>query len=126
MGATEPMKVLNGHIFALDGLYDYFMLTGDERSEELFDAGRTNVRQYIEQFRIEGEYSWYCIRADYCELQPGFQSRGYHGTHTRQLAMLARITGDDYFQEMSELFEQDGQTFEASRPERMPTSVATS
>lgn len=36
-----PMRVLNGHIFAIYGLYDYHRLTGDHRAAELFDGAVT-------------------------------------------------------------------------------------
>jgi hypothetical protein len=110
-GQTEPLRALNGHIFAIYGLYDYFLLTGNMESKQLLDAGVTTVKQHMDQFRVDGEYSYYCLRQDYCDAS--FQNQRYHVIHIHQLAMLGRMTGDQAFQEMSDIFALDTETFES-------------
>lgn len=105
-GGTEPLRVLNGHVFALFGLYDYAVLTGSAPAAALFDAGLTTVMHHFDQFRVEGGISYYCLRADYCD--EGFQNRKYHGIHTHQLATLSRLAGDSELRRMAESLAADG------------------
>lgn len=103
-GDVEPMRVLNGHIFALYGLYDYWALTGDNRAARLFDGGAETVLEYVPQLRVPGEPSWYGMRI---QDNPVAQSEGYHRIHIGQLSMLALMTGDDRFEDLSEQLSDD-------------------
>lgn len=105
-GRTEPMRALNGHIFALFGLYDHALATGSATAAALFDAGVTTVKDHFGQFRVEDAISYYCLRPGYCDT--GFQNPKYHVIHTHQLATLSRLTGDAELRRMSELLAADG------------------
>jgi hypothetical protein len=105
-GSTEPLRVLNGQVFALFGLYDYAALTGSATAAALFDAGVTTVKDHFDRFRVEGGVSYYCLRADYCDV--GFQNAKYHGIHTHQLATLSRLTRDPELRRMAEQLVTDG------------------
>ncbi len=61
-GDVEPLLVFNGHIFALYGLYDYAMLTGDAHAIDFFDGGATTIRNHIDTIRVPGGISYYCAR----------------------------------------------------------------
>jgi hypothetical protein len=95
----EPTHVLNGFIFGIYGLYDYYLLKKDTLSKQLLQASITTIRQYISEFRNEGDISFYCLKHK-------VKSVRYHRIHIDQLAMLYRITGDDYFQTISDDFRQ--------------------
>lgn len=105
-GDTPPLKVLNGHVFGIYGLYDYYRMTGSHEAEHLFDAAATTVRAHINDFRVPGDVSYYCAREDFCQREL-WQNEKYHVIHTHQLAMLAQMTGDKSFQAASDEFAQD-------------------
>jgi len=100
-------QALNGFIFAIYGLYDYYLLTEEEEVKELLQASITTIERYIEDFRAEGEISYYSL-AHYV------QSGRYHTIHIDQLEMLYKITGESYFKEMAELFREDHMEEEAA------------
>jgi hypothetical protein len=90
-GATPPMRVLNGHIFAMLGLYDYWRATGSEAAAQLFAEGAQTVKSYLPQFRVPGHSSRYMLGI------PGLQVPSYHAIHVAQLRALQEITGDEWF-----------------------------
>lgn len=103
-GDVPPMKVLNGHIFAMFGLYDFWRISDSKEASELFDRGAETVDQYVPLLRVEGEPSWYGMRI---QDNPIAQSETYHRIHIGQLRMLARMTGEDTFSEYANLLEKD-------------------
>ncbi len=105
-GDVEPLLVVNGHVFALYGLYDYATLTGDPHASDLFDGGATTIRNHIGTIRVPGGISYYCAREGYCQ-RPEWQNAGYHPIHIQQLRMLAAMTGDEAFATAADLFAAD-------------------
>ena len=105
-GDVEPLLVVNGHIFAVYGLYDYALLTGDPHAIDLFDGGATTIRDCIDTFRVPGGVSYYCVREGYCQ-RPEWQNASYHPIHIQQLRMLGRMTGDATFEEAACALETD-------------------
>lgn len=95
-GDVEPLLVVNGHIFAMYGLYDYAMLTGNEHAVDLFDGGATTILNHFGSIRVPGGVSYYCAREGYCQ-RPEWQNVNYHPIHIQQLRMLALMTGDESF-----------------------------
>ncbi len=93
-------RALNGFIYALYGLYDYYLLTKDEGCREYLLASITTVKHYIEEYRNPGDISYYCLRHK-------LKYPNYHKYHTEQLSMLYKITGDSYFLKMFNLFYND-------------------
>lgn len=96
--------VLNGHIFAMFGLYDYHQQTGDSRAAEIFQAAGKTVLDRFPDFRKPGRSSSYCL-----PLEDGYQhtSPAYHEIHARQLHRLASMTGDRRFRDASDLLRED-------------------
>ena len=84
----------NGHNFAVYGLYDYYLLTGDALEE--LKGAVTTVLRYFDDYRNPDGPSYY-------ELRFGVTDEKYHAIHIKQLATLASITGDDRFAKMSEI-----------------------
>ncbi|MCD2444059.1 cell wall-binding repeat-containing protein [Agromyces sp. SYSU K20354] len=96
-GNQPPLLVLNGQIFALFGLYDYWRYTGNAEVARYFDGGATAVvDRMMPLVRVPGGTSYYCVQAEYCQ-SPLWQNAAYHGIHSWQLDTLARITGDTRF-----------------------------
>ncbi|MFK7784168.1 MAG: D-glucuronyl C5-epimerase family protein, partial [Crocinitomicaceae bacterium] len=97
-----PCFTLNGKIFALLGLYDYYMLTGKEDVKNLLMAGITTIKNNVERYRKVDEPSLYCIKHNRSYI-------GYHQTHINLLRTLNKITNDPFFEEMAGTFETDFQ-----------------
>lgn len=95
-----PCFTLNGHIFAIYGLYDYYILTKKPEVEEYLKAGIRTVKKNIHLFRNEGDISSYCLKHK-------AKSMVYHGVHIEQLHQLYLYTGDEYFEGMSQAFAKD-------------------
>ncbi|WP_026930808.1 D-glucuronyl C5-epimerase family protein [Glycomyces tenuis] len=103
-GDVEPMRVLNGHVFAMYGLYDYWQATKDEAALLLFNKAAATVLHYVPRLRVPGGPSWYGMRV---QDDPKAQSEKYHRIHIRQLEHLAAMTGADRFKELAELLRED-------------------
>ena len=104
-GDLEPAYVLNGHIFAIYGLYDYWELTGSVEAAQMIDGAATAVAHYLPEFRAgPGELSWYGLTI---KDDPRGQHAKYHRIHKEQLRTLAKMTGEVLFSEYADLFESD-------------------
>ena len=93
-------ETLNGHIFSLLGVYEYWLLTKDVKAERVVQGAITLVRHYISRYRNPGYISRYCLLH---ELEIAF----YHVVHTAQLLLLYSMTGDPFFAVESNLFVKD-------------------
>jgi hypothetical protein len=97
----EGTQVLNGYIYGLSGLYDYYMLTGDDDAKKLVQASLTTLHHYLPEYRDKGNASFYC-------LYHKINSPKYHiKDHLPQLEYLYKISGDPYFENMYNLFVTD-------------------
>lgn len=103
----QNAHVVNGHIYALYGLYDYFRITGDQHAEWLFDVGASSIRDSFGAYRNPGQPSWYA---------PTFYGRSvwgnpksYHKGVVKQLQKLAEITGDSEFTKQADVLFEDFQ-----------------
>ncbi len=97
-----PNHTLNGMIFTLFGIYDYYRITKDSTALKFLRGGLTTIKHYLPLFRNEGDYSYYC-------LTHKVKSKSYHYVHISQLKELYKITGDKYFLQMAQLFEKDAE-----------------
>lgn len=98
---------LNAHINALFGLYDYWRITGSPLAEQYFLGGARTVRDKLHRFRQKGDLSRYSLRKRTGTLH-------YHETHIEQLRILARMTGDDWFDRQADRFERDERKWRAA------------
>lgn len=105
-GDTPPLIVLNGHMFAMFGLWDYHHLTGSPKAARLFDAGATTLREYLPLFRKDGEASFYCLRLPLCR-KPSWQNEKYHGIVERQMRFIADMTDERWFAQEANRYAAD-------------------
>src|SRR5215212_4021297 len=91
---------LNGFVFALFGLYDYYEETGAAEVHKMLLGGLTTVLHYLPDFRNPGGISYYC-------LSHHVRSLKYHNIHVAQLRMLARMTESPVFARYATLFDAD-------------------
>ena len=104
-GNLPPLKVLNGHLFALFGVYDYWRLTGDPAAAAHLDAAATTVLDVMPKIRVPGGVSYYCWQ-DACR-QKVWQNPTYHVIHSWQLDTVGRLTGDERFSQWARLLRSD-------------------
>ncbi len=98
-----PCFTLNGKIFAIYGIYDYYRIIKDEYAEKFLKAAIYTIRVNIHKYRNENDVSWYCLKHHNFHGQ----NMGYHKIHIQQLRVLHKITEDIYFKEMADKFESD-------------------
>lgn len=103
-GDVAPMRVLNGHIFAMFGVYEYWQATGSKPAARLFDAAATTVVHHVPLLRNPGQASWYGMRV---QDNPIAMSESYHRIHIVQLRALADITLDPVFDVLADTLESD-------------------
>jgi len=106
---TDPVHVLNGHIFAFFGLIDLLALlreTGDPDTAEVeryYDKYLFSTEQLV--IRCDtGFWSRYCIKRN---IFTGISSRFYHELHIQQLKALYNITGRELFRSYAEKWEEN-------------------
>jgi hypothetical protein len=95
-----PDRTLNGHIYAIFGVLDYYLLTGNANAKLLVQGAISTVRTYINRFRDPGWISLYCLTFP-------VRSPGYHFIDTHLLYELYTITDDPYFAQMGDDFASD-------------------
>lgn len=96
----KSTKVLNGYIFAIFGIYDYYQIHSDQQVKDLLQASLTTIYDHIHLYRINNEASLYGLKHDH-------QSVHYHIVHMEQLEVLHQMTNEPYFREMKEVFHKD-------------------
>jgi hypothetical protein len=104
--------VLNGHVFGLLGLYDYWRVTG--RGVEELCAAVAAVRDHIDDFRRPHAAGWYDLH------HLSVANAGYQAIHVSQLEALAAITGDDRFREAASEFSADERDVASAKPSASP------
>jgi heparosan-N-sulfate-glucuronate 5-epimerase len=90
---SPPTHILNGFIWASWGVYDYFLATGEQMAEQLFNQAvqtlTANLRHYDMGF-------WSLYEQSGTRLKM-FSSPFYHHLHIVQLEILYRITAENTF-----------------------------
>lgn len=81
-------RVLNGHIFALLGINDYYEYTKDPNAKFLFDQGVIALEKNLPKYDRNG-YSTYDVL--------GNPSRNYHKIHQDLLERMYLLTNDELF-----------------------------
>lgn len=93
-------KVLNGFVFGIYGLYDYYLLTKGSDEKDILLAAITTIHNYISYYRDIGDISFYCLKHNHKDV-------AYHFLHQKQLSMLSKITGDPFFKSMADSLHDD-------------------
>jgi len=87
-----PPHILNGFIFALFGIYDFYRITKSEKSLNLFNEGIKTLEKNLNLYD-SGYWSLYNLIHKY----PA--TKNYHELHIKQLRVLYKLTGKDIFNE---------------------------
>ena len=91
--------MLNGHIYALLGIRDLYLFTGDETTKQYWEEGIRAIPEQLQLFDT-GYWSFY-------ELLGGTSvaSMFYHTFHITMIDMLYRISGDKRLAEIKDKFQ---------------------
>ena len=96
----RPDHTLNGHNTASYGVFEYYVVTHDERARALFRAAVTTIKHHLSAYRRPGWISCYC-------LEHRSTNANYHGMHIGQLLQLYHMTGALVFARAADAFMSD-------------------
>lgn len=94
---THLPTVLNGWIFALFGVFDYYLMTKDEDVNKFFDYNVRSIASALPQFD-NGYWSKY-------DIDQKIASPFYHQVHIAQLRVLSELTNNKTFTEFADKWE---------------------
>jgi len=86
-------RVLNGMMYGVLGIYEFFEYTHDKEAKFLFDKGIIELKRILPQYDFEG-FSYYDIL--------GHPANKYHSIHISQLQRLFEITKEEIFRKYAE------------------------
>ena len=94
---SPPTHILNGFIWALWGVHDYFLATTDKSAQELFSRGVRTLLHNLERYDLG---FWSLYEQSGTRL-PMVASPFYHQLHIVQLRVMHRLTGEEKFAELA-------------------------
>jgi heparosan-N-sulfate-glucuronate 5-epimerase len=97
-----PTHILNGFIWAMWGVYDYFLATGKESARQLF---RNAIRTLTQNLWRYDSGLWSLYDQSDTKLKM-VASPFYHKLHIVQLRILHRLTGEALFRQYAEKWER--------------------
>jgi hypothetical protein len=95
---THLPTVLNGWIFALFGIYDYYLITNDEEVHKFFELNARSIAYCLPQYD-NGYWSKY-------DIDHKIASPFYHNLHISQLRVLNELTNNETFSEYADKWEK--------------------
>lgn len=96
-----PSHILNGFIWALWGVYDYWKWCGDRRAGEVWDRCARTLERRMGEF----DTGWWSLYEAPHEGRHMLASSYYHALHITQLRVMFRLTGKAVFAEYADRFE---------------------
>jgi len=109
----SPSRVLNGMMFALLGIHDYYRYTGDSHAKFIFDKGVTSLKYTLHLYDDNG-YSYY----DILHTPAGV----YHNIHIDLLGRLFNETGEIAFKQYQDKWQNFKEPYSLFQQTRHPTS----
>jgi hypothetical protein len=97
---AHPDHILNAHMHALFGLYEYWDLTRSPRARRVLEGAITTMDDNLRRYRRAGGVSYYGLRSRTTIAK-------YHRIHVWQTALLAAITGDRSITRMAQRYRDD-------------------
>jgi hypothetical protein len=108
---SPPTHILNGFVWSLWGVYDYWLATGATDAETLVDQATSTLSENLEHFDA-GFWSLYEQSGTRLRMMA---SPFYHRLHVVQLLIMYRLTGLEIFSHYAERWGG----FQRSTPKRM-------
>lgn len=98
---SPPTHILNGFIWALWGIHDYFLATRDSSARDLFLRGVQTLVHNLDRYDLG---FWSLYEQSGTRL-PMVASRFYHQLHIVQLRIMHQLTGEPEFARVAERWE---------------------
>jgi heparosan-N-sulfate-glucuronate 5-epimerase len=93
-----PTHILNGFMWALWGVFDFWLARADASAKEIFDRGVDTLIRNLDHFDT-GYWSLYEQSGTRLKMLAG---PFYHQLHIVQLRVMSKLTGDDRFAAVAE------------------------
>ncbi len=103
---SPPTHVLNGFMWALWGVYDYYLATADAGAHELFYRCAQTLVRNLHRYDL-GFWSLYELSGTRLRM---LASPFYHRLHTVQLRVMGRLTGVARFARVADQWENYGRS----------------
>lgn len=97
---NPPTHILNGFLWALWGVWDFYLLTGDGEAKIIFEKCVATLKKNLPRYDF-GFWSLYDLSR---QALPMVASHFYHSLHIVQLRATFLISGDSIFDEYSNKF----------------------
>jgi hypothetical protein len=97
-----PTHILNGFIWALWGVYDMFLVTGENAHRALYERGAKTLERNLQTYDT-GFWSLYEQSGTRLKM---LASPFYHRLHIVQLRVMHRLTGSTVFAKVADRWEQ--------------------
>ena len=94
--------ILNGHLFASWGLYDYAVYEGDQYYQQLFDQGTNTLIKMLPQYDL-GYWTRYGL---FPHPRPNIASPFYHELHIAQMQAMYKLTDNSVFLDFANKWER--------------------
>ena len=107
---SPPTHILNGFIWALWGVYDYFLATHDRNAQDVFSRAVRTLLHNLDHYDLG---FWSLYEQSGTRL-PMVASPFYHQLHIVQLRVMRRLTGEDKFARVADRW----QSYSVSRMKR--------
>ncbi|MFY9675207.1 MAG: D-glucuronyl C5-epimerase family protein [Terriglobales bacterium] len=105
-----PTHILNGFMWALWGVFDFWLACGDDSAKKLFDRGVSTLLRNLSSYDT-GYWSLYEQSGTRLKM---LASPFYHRLHIVQLHVMANLTGDRRFSDVAARWED----YSRRRPNR--------
>lgn len=93
-----PSYTLNGFIFGIAGLYNFYQNSNNKQIKDLFDESQNTLLKNLEAFK--GSFTSY-----YSKKRPFYFAKdSYHKIHILQLAWMHEVTEEEKYLELSKSF----------------------
>jgi len=96
-----PTHILNGFMWALWGVFDYWLATSNASTKTIFNRGVETLLHNLDRFDT-GYWSLYEQSGTHLKM---LASPFYHRLHIVQLRVMSELTGDARFAEVAERWE---------------------
>jgi hypothetical protein len=97
---ARPDHVLNAHLHATIGLYEYWQHTRSAEARQLLEGALTTMLERARQYRRRDRVSVYGLRSRTNHLH-------YHEIHVWQLRLLGAISGEPFFTSLGDTMAAD-------------------
>ena len=103
---SPPTHILNGFIWAMWGVYDYYLATQDKQARERFNSAVRTLLHNLERY----DMSYWSLYELAGTRIPMVASPFYHRLHIAQLRAMYALTGEKKFAEFANCWESYGRS----------------